>query len=356
MDTTQDFTTMNNPRFLYLAELHHPFPDWVVKQAMPDADDFEKKASAAFADPKRRLLPIATKSAAFHSAIDSFAQADKYDEETRERVKAACSYFGIEKDIAPYALLFAEEFEKSANLNEIPEGRYAIDTILNGQNFKLLPLNDREDASNSAFDLAKMAAENRVHFMMFVPAAREVVKAAADHGVERLPKLIERFGVERIPDVEIAAKKILGRENICKDASVRAVIAQDYQDALALIDEDPDAAMQKIATIDHVAGIETNYRADAFVPTPFDVVFGGPLASEAHKAARENVFVRDVMVPLAELQKVASIDLDYCLSKAASDSFHRARGTDDARDLSLLIENWSEADQRTLLRLAVAAA
>ena len=40
---TQDYTSMNNPRFLYLAALHQPFPDWVVKEAMPESDEFLPK-------------------------------------------------------------------------------------------------------------------------------------------------------------------------------------------------------------------------------------------------------------------------------------------------------------------------
>ena len=76
---TQDYTTINNPRFLFRAEMHQPFPDWVVSQAMPEAGEFTKKAASAFADPKRRLLPICSKSAAFHSAINIFAKPDAHE-------------------------------------------------------------------------------------------------------------------------------------------------------------------------------------------------------------------------------------------------------------------------------------
>ena len=353
---TEDFTSMNNPKFLYLAEMHQPFPDWVVKEAMPEKADFEKKSSTAFADPKRRLLPICTKSAAFHSAINMFARPDDYDEETLERVKEACAHYGIEQEILPYAGLFVEEFDKSAALDEFPEGRFAIDTTLGGEKYQLLPLNDAEDVSTAAFDLAKMASEKRIHFMMMIPAAREIVKAANDFGVEKMPEMIIRYGVPRFADAEKAAKLIEGREQFCKEAGLKETVTKDYQEALAGIEEDPDGAMEKIATIDHLAGVETSYKLSAAVPNPFDIVFSGLLESDAEKAATEHVMVKDVFIPLDEVKRISSLDAQFRLSKEASETFSKLRDTDDARDLSIAIDPWVEDDKKTFLRLAVEAA
>lgn len=353
----EDFTTTNNPKYLYLAELHRPFPEWVAAQEMPSADAFSKMASTAFADPGRRLLPIATKEAAFHSAINLFACMDQFDEAVFERVKSACAMYGIEGDIAPYAELFAEEVEKSASEQIVPEGRFAIDTQLGGEHFKLLPINDTHEVIQSAFDLAKMASENRIHFLLMVPAARELVKVAGEMGVNGLPEMVVRFGSERFPDAEKAASLIAGREGLCRDADTRAVLPALYKEALASLNDDPDAAMEKIAAIDHQAGISVNYRLNSAVPTPFDIVFGGQLMSEAIKAAQENVLVfDDVTVPLVELKKIPTIDAEFRLSKQASESFSKIRDVDDARDVSLAIAGWSETDKRTLLRMAVDAA
>lgn len=323
---------------------------------MPLQEEFTKKASAAFADVHNRLLPIASKEATFHSALNVFAHMEDFSDEVFERVKKACRHFDIEDDVAPYAELFANEIEKSASEDVIPEGRFAINTALGGENFQLLPLNDAQDVTSSAFDLAKMASDNRVHILLMVPAAREVVKAAADFGVTGLPELIVRYGMERFPDSEQARDLIAGREQFCKDASISQIVANDYQEALSLIDEDPNAAMEKIATIDHTAGITPNYSKSAHVPTPFDIVFSGFLDSEVEKAAQENVLIRDIPIPLAELQKISPIAADYKLSKSASESFAKVRDCEDARDISLTVENWLEDDQRTLLRLAVEAA
>lgn len=353
----RDFSTLNNPRFLYRAEMHHPFPDWVASEPMPDATEFEKKASAAFADTKRRLLPICTKSATFHSALNVFARLDNYDDATLERVKSACAYYGIEQDVLPYAELFASEFEKSASLDELTEGRYAINDEFGGEVFKLLPLNDAVDVRDSSFELSKMAAENRIMLPMFVAAAREIVKAAHDHNVSHeLPELIMRHGVERFPDAEEAARRIQGRSQFCKDATIREQVEADYQAALADLEAEPDAVMEKIAAIDFVAGVSNSYRHSSLVPTPFDIVFCGALASDAEKAAKEHVLVRDVLLPLQEVRAIDVMDAEYRLSKSAADTFRRLRDTGDARDLSLAVEQWPERDQKTLLRMTVAAA
>jgi hypothetical protein len=126
--------------------------------------------------------------------------------------------------------------------------------------------------------------------------------------------------------------------------------------AVDAIDEDPDAAMEKIAAIDSAVGIKTNYSKSARVPTPFDIVFSGFLDSEVEKAAKENVLIRNIPIPLGALQKIEFITADYKLSKSAAASFGKIRDCDDARDISLTVEGWLENDQRTLLRLAVESA
>ena len=350
-----DFTTMNTPRFLYRACMQHPFPDWVASVAVPEQADFEKKASAAFADPVRRLLPICTKEAAFYSALNLFAHPEDFDDEAIfERVKEACEHFGIEHEISPYATMFVEQFEKEASASDFVDGRFAIDTMLDDTKFQLLPLNDADDVSVAAVELAKMASEKRVPIFLFVPGAREIVKAASDFGVPSLPELIVRYGVPKFADEAEARRLVAGREQLCKDATIRDTLAADYSEALNGVEDDPDAAMMKVAAIDYVAGIEPQYKLAARTPTPFDIVFSGTLVSEAEKAATENVMIRGVLIPLEEIKRLDAVDVDFKLNKSAAEVFHKLWDTDDAKDLSLAIECWSEEDQKTILRLVAA--
>lgn len=353
---SEDFTSMNNPRFLYRAGLKHPFPDWVANEPMPAKEDFLNKSAAAFADPARRLLPICTPQAAFHSALNLMACPADFDEAAFERVKAACEQFQIEGDIAPYAQMFALDIEKSASV-EAPSVRFAIDTVVDGQEYRLLPMSDGDDLVESAFELAKMAAENRIPISMLVGAAREIVKTAEDLGVSaQLPRTVTWFGSERYPDADRAAKLLEGRSLLCKDASARETLEAEYAAAIDDLVSDPDSAMEKIAALDYVAGISVPCRVAGPVPTPFDVVFGGPLVSEIEKAATENVLIRDVLVPLSAIQSIPDIEAEFKLSKSAASDLSIMRDGGDGRDISLVVAVWDDEDQKTLLRLAAQAA
>lgn len=345
-----DFTTDPNPRYLYVAELHHPFPAWVANAAVPSAENFSKKASAAFADPARRLLPISDKVSAFHSAINLFADIANFPESAFDRVKEACDHFGISDDVAPYAEMFAERLEKSAGVAAtVP---FAIDEEIGGQQFRLLPLGDAADVEDAAFELAKMASEHRIHFIHLTRAARKVVKAAEDHSVTNVPDLVVRLGSERVHNMAKAARLIEGREAYAKGCDAEAVKAA-YAEALSA--DDPNEAMEKIAAIDTSVGISHNYR-NTTVPLPSDIVFNGPLISEVEKVAREHAAIGDVLVPLVDLKKVDRRALAFSLSKEAGEAIVRVLDdTNDATDVSLLVDSWVDSDRRTLLRLAASA-
>lgn len=345
-----DFTTANNPRFLYFAELHRPFPQWIVESAIPSAEQFSKKASAAFADPVRRLLPVTDKVATFHSALDLFAHADDYTEDVFSRVKAACDFHGISDEVAPYAELFADKFEKSATELPVQEGRFAIRETLNGTDYRLLPLNDADEVSESAHELAKMAADNRIHFLTLQPAAVEIIKAAGEFGVTDIPEMLWRIGAERTHNADRAATLVAGREEMAKSAN-KADLKAAYEEAVAT--EDPGEAMRKIAAIDDAAGIRYHYKS-AHVLLPSEIVYCGPLVSEVEKVASEHVMVNDVFIPLSEMKKIDLTEAEFKLSKSAGDTFSKVIDTEDARDISLAVMQWQDDDRRTLLRMAAA--
>lgn len=346
-----DYTTDQNPRYLYVAELHHPFPDWVANAPIPVAEQFSKKASAAFADTQRRLLPIADKISTFHSAINLFADAQNFDAAVFERVKEACDFFGISDSVAPYAEIFADRFEKSAC--EAPAVPFAIDEEINGQQYRLLPLTDAHDVEDAGFQLAKMASEGRVHFIHFARASRKIVKAAADKNVDNLPTLILRVGAERVPDLQKAAGLLEVRASYAKIGEID-VVRQTYLEALN--ESDPELVVEKIAAIDTAVGITHRYQMGAHIPLPSDVVYSGPLISEIEKVAKEHATIGNVLVPLVELKKLDRRALVFGLSKEAGESLVRVLDdTDDATDVSLLVDSWVDQDRKTLLRIAATA-
>ena len=352
----KDYTTLSNPRSLYFAETHRPFPEWAANAPLPTAESFEKCAAAAFADPERRLLPIRDKVSTFHSAIDLFANASDYTVAVFDRVKSACDFYGISDDVAPYADVFADKLEKIASADSLPAGRYAIDQDINGFRYQLLPLNDAQDVSDSAHELAKMASEGRIHFLTLIPAAQQIVKAAEDLGCE-VTLLISRLGLERCADMDKAAYLIGGREKFAKNATPDDVKAE-YEAIIASGksgESSPQLCMHKIAALDDAVGIRYRYHEAAPIMTAAEIIFSGPLVSEVEKTARHNVAIKDVLVPLSIVQSIDTSEASYKLSKTAGHTFNQLHASDDAKDLSLAIMDWDDADQRTLLRMAAAA-
>lgn len=352
-----DYTHTNNPRSIYLAEMAVPFPQWVKGCPMPTSDGLVKLASVAFADRGRRLLPVHEKEAAFFSAVDYFANVDKYPESTFDYIKEACDHFGIGDDVAPYAEHFSNVFEKRAS-DAAPApvtGRFAISTHLNGRDFKLLPLTDAYEITKSAKELVKMVDENRIHYLMFVDAAREIVKAATEACVvHELPGLVTHVGTPRFEDLDKAANMIESRRPLVGgfDGAFEEYTGAIKAAAAGKIT--PEDCMQKIAATDDVIGLRYNYNPRTRVPLPHDIVFGGPSLPEVEKAASENVMVRGVSVPFRVVRAIDGIAAQYNLTKSAADELLELRGAPGASLLSLAVEKWASEDQKELLRLAVA--
>ena len=351
-----DYTHTNNPRSLYLAKMAIPFPQWIKGSPVPTSGTLEKLASVAFADRDRRLLPLHDKEAAFFSSVDYFANVGSYPEVTFAYIKEACDHFGIGADVAPYAEHFAGVFEKRAadEATVSAPSKFAVSTHLNGCDFKLLPLNDAYEITKSAKDLVKMVDESRIHYLMFVDAAREVVKAATEASVvHELPGLVVHVGTPRFEDLDKAANMIESRRPLVGgfEGAFEAYTSAVKGAASGVIT--PEECMQKIAATDDVIGLRYNYNLRSRVPLPHDIVFGGPSYPEVEKAASENVMVRGVAVPLlSAIRNIQEIDINYHLSKEAAADMHKTEG---AAALSHDVAKWNETDQKTLLRLALKA-
>lgn len=351
-----DYTHTNNPRSLYLAEMAIPFPQWIKGSAILTSDGLVKLASVAFADRDRRLLPLHDKEAAFFSSVDYFANVGSYPETTFAYIKEACDHFDIGADVAPYAEHFAGVFEKRAASEETDASpsRFAISTHLNGRDFKLLPLHDAYEITKSAKDLVKMVDENRIHYLMFVDAAREIVKAATEAAtLSDLPGLVVHVGTPRFEDLDKAANMIESRRPLVGgfEGAFEAYTSAVKEAASGVIT--PEECMQKIAATDDVIGLRYNYNPRSRVPLPHDIVFGGPSFPEVEKVAAMNVLVRGVAVPLRAVQQIPDIETEYQLSKSAASDL---RSTAGAVALSHSVAHWDDEDQKTLLRLALKAA
>ena len=352
----KDYTTDHNPTYLYYADLHCPFPEWISGKPVPENGAFEKKASAAFADVRRRLLPITDKVSAFYSALNVMANSEEFDEAVMDRVKSACVSYGIESDVLPYADLFLDNMEKEAAADQPRGGRFAIDTELGGKSIQLLPLDDVMDVVSSASDLVKMASERRIHYLQLLPACQEIVKAASEYGVkDRLPKLITAVGTDRMTDFEKAAKLIENREKHAKNdkEGARELGKREYADILtkgASGEYSPEECIEKIATVDELLQIPYRYRHGIGVPLPHEIIANDAAWSEIEKTASDHLLVDDIVIPLDAVKKVSDVAAEFRLSKEAAAEFKIYRDGTDARELSLKVSEWNELDKGTLLK------
>lgn len=348
-----DFTQDPTLRHFYQAEMHHPFPEWVASSAIPTSADVEKNASASFADASRRLLPVHNPVAAFHSALDLMAHPEDYTEQIFDRVKKACSLFGITKDLEPYVEFFAGKIEKSAATSE-PLVNYAIDEKFGDRDYQLFPIDTEEQIKDASYKLVNMAFENRLPYPFFYKAACRVYKAAENLNiVDDVHLQIAEAGVDRLIDKNLTLEKLAGRERFARFGDPE-LVREQYEEAVN--ETCVDKMICKIAAVDLVAGVPHKFRATAHVAMPHAIVKTGPLVSAIEKAARENVSIDDVLIPLAEIQKIQLRDAMFALSDPATQDLRKHASSDDAKDLSLAILDWAEGDKRQLMRLALQAA
>ena len=203
-----------------------------------------------------------------------------------------------------------------------------------------------------------MASDGRIHILQFVPAAREIVKAAVDHGDVNLPHAINRVGHRRFHDFEKSASMVKNRASLMRNTKSPEDIAAAQSNYDSLVkrafdgDVTPEDCWQGIAAIDETIELQPKFQKSARVPLAVEVVFNGALVSAAEKAASENVLINDVLVPLPEIKRINAMDAAFKLTKESADQFEKLASTDDARDLSLAVEEWPDNDRRTLLRMA----
>lgn len=339
-----DYTQTNNPRSLHAAEKIHKFPAWVAEEPV-DTNDLVKKASAAFADTERRLLPIHTRGATFRSAVDLFANFNSYSMGVCERVKSAAVTFDLMDDLQPY--LPAEEQEKSAAFEDT---KYALDYIHGDRHVQALPISTPGMTYDSSRELTKMASNGQVHFLQLRAAAQDIVKAANTFEVD-IPELIGMLGTERLPDLEKAANILENRgAMVSRDPSVDKA----YKDLAtqARAGADPEELMVKIASVDANSGMRYRYNPRGIAVLPSSVVYSGPPISLLEKAANAYAVTGDTEIPMEAFLAIPQEDLITQLSKEAGELVIDARSGGGMK-MTDCLEKIASSDRKLVIQLAV---
>jgi len=347
-----DYTQTDNPRCLYAAAMSKAFPEWVTMDGIPSRKEVEGLSKKAFADTEERLLPIHTKTAAFYSALDYFSRPHEFSDDVYERVKQACDLHGITEEIPEYTQVFLDAFEKQAADYIVPEkDKFAISFELDGQEIQLLPVNDAVEIESSSAELDKMAAEERIPHELAMDAARNIVKAASEAGLEDVVfGFAAKHGIDRLPDMEKAATKIELRKQI-----VAEEFKPKYDEIVKKASEgdiEPEEAVEAILELDKQANVVYDYvNPKHGVVAPELVIFGGITKKAAIQQTVDNVLVGDVAVPLDVWNKLRGDVVEFRMNKEASSAIVPTIGTRDGSEASLAIMDMANDDKQQLLEL-----
>lgn len=295
-----DFITDKNPTALYEVGIKagSKLPDYVKEAHMLQEEDVSNLSSAAFADSANRLHPIHTKAAAYMSAV-YLAGAGKQDSLEFQLVKQAAEFFEIEDDV-DFALSLLPQTSKSAS-HELWQEKYALTfNIEEDDSWQAYPINTSVEVTKAATDVIRDWLDEHIPSDWLYHAAKNIVKQAKALNIARndLPARIWDMGEERIIDfnhaMEVAEhRKQAGYANgqeyidLVKEASAGVISV--------------NTALDQWMTLDTVNKV--NHR---YVDSPHEAFYSGAKVSEIEKAASQNIFISDVMVPVNEVLKLAA--------------------------------------------------
>lgn len=295
-----DFTKDKNPTALYEVGIKagDKLPDYVKEATLLQEEDVVSLSHIAFADPVNRLHPIHTKAATFMSAV-YLAGNGLVDSAEFSAVKSAAALFDIEEDI-DFAISLIPQAEKSAYDYNNVENQYALDfSIEEDDSWKAYPINSSVEVTKAATDAVKDWVDGHIPTDWFYHASKNIVKRAGELGISRneLPERIWHLGEERMVDFDIASLGVSERGRFVEDTHEYDAALKQAKEGTITVDD----AIDKWMGLDAVNNI--NHLK---VASPHECFYSGVKISHINELAENNVFISDVLVPMAELKKLAS--------------------------------------------------
>jgi len=324
MDILRD----NHPVVLGEAFAFRPWSDELGAFEIPGVEKFAGTHSSAFADVQNREYPLTSRELVFFGSLHYRGRGGK-DPEVLERFNKAAAAHDLTAELAHYEPLFAKAQVKSAAAEPARPRVALLVKSASGPDIEAYPITCREDISFAAACCASDFFSGALPVPLFGQAAREIVKAAAEHGVENLPKAIYEAGVVRECDADNA------RIHIPANASPELKTAY-----ASLIDAAPHASLAErdllVAAWDQLDAT-LNAQRPRDHGTPYGVLFGGAPRELVVKAAREFVLFDKLgshtLVPRAV---VGSIDVNRAKQQLRAG---------DAAILETVIKAAASADQ-----------
>lgn len=341
-----DFTSSQNNTALSHVEKHLGVPDFAKSAAVEGLDSLPRMA---FADPIRRLFPVNTKSAAYHSAVFFLGARDNSTAGVRlhEQIKTACAAHGIAEEFSKLEKLFEEAVSQVKSANEKKAGKFALEVEAAESVQQFYPINNSAEVEESAHQFAKDASAGKFPLSLAREVAVDLIKAATETGVNMryLPQSVKDLGVERLPDFERASHLLQYR---CKTAGVGAEEQGLYMKLLKSAQEDPEQLPEIVGLtyeLDRQCGITKYSRVH---PDPYQVFYGGDTLASIEKLASSNIVVDGVLIPVDVYGRIADWRLTGNFQEKTAAALVQLK-TAAAADITVGVENLLDEDDRKVL-------
>lgn len=313
-----DFISDSSGRHvLRLSTLLTP-PDY-VKNASILAEDVATLSNGAFAVPHKREFPIDDPGHVWLS-YGYCKSANIRDTALLEKLCAAGDFFGIAADLKALDDAFAQLTKKASHERQFaihidfgdPDPASQVAMRKSGGVHGFYPIGTAFEVESSAIKLANEQA--RIPLELFAEGCRNLVKAAADHGValSYLPKRILEYGVERIPAPEVITQFAEMR----KAATGDDIYEQIAQAAIANVD---GQGSHEWAELWINADRQNGYKAAKHEPDPFLLFNSGPTMAEVDRQIESFVDIHGAPVPVTKVASVREEAVRKWFPKAAAE-------------------------------------
>lgn len=288
-----DFITDNSCRHLNRLHTLTEVPDY-VKRASLDPADIKQLPDHLFGNPAAREFPIDTPGHVYLSYAYA-KSAGIVSTQLGRKLKAAAQLHQMEKDLDNLDQLFHAPVTKSAS----SASKAAISFEKEGQLQHFFPLNTESQVEDSIQKVAQQ--RHRFPLPLFIDACRNIVKAAAELGMEasRVPRSMRRLGEDRWADT--------GYIKVAATARARHTGDDIYEHIARLIAESPASEdMDKYAEAwlqaDLSNGLE---KYGPQTEDPYSIIFSGVTKVAADKYLDQFILVADTPVPVREFAKLS---------------------------------------------------
>ena len=349
-----DFINDRSGRHLLRINALLDVPDY-VKTASVDADGVASLPAHLFVDEAHREFPVDTDGHAYLSQAYCLSAGIK-DKFILDGVKQASARFPqVAADIAKLEAKLDESIKSGSTQIQpqfavyvdfgpgVPDSE--IEHVKSGGVRGFYPINDAFEVTESAVKLGNDA--HRLPKELFVEGCQALYKAASNFGCKsQLPKTINEYGLERLPDYEFVKQQAEARKSLTGD--------DVYLELAASAEEDADHSSNQWAELWMQADTQHGVKYAKHTLDPYQIFHSGIPVEAFDRELDKWTLVKGAAVPVAALKAISEDSLNAAMTKSAADAVRAAIAKSAAVSGAVLANELSALDpavQRALLKL-----